>query len=841
MFRQAHNDSWYPANVPSTVHLDLIENGLLEDPYYRDNLMKTYWVEVLDWEYQSNFTIDNHTLSKQVVELVFEGLDTHTNISLNGETIAQTNNMHRTWIIDVKDKLKSDKVNTLNIYFKSSPMYDLEAAKNFLPFVLPANYSHSRKASYHYGWDWGPRIVTSGIWKPIKIRSYDKVLIDGLLFRNSKIAIQNQSQADIFGFVEAKVSQKGSYTLEIFDIKSQQLIFRDNLNISQFVNEVQKYNFSFKIVNPQLWWTRNLGDPYLYNFQVSIRDQDGNLIDQKTTKYGIRTAEWIQTKDQQGNGTSFGLHLNGIPVFMKGGNYIPPDMFMPRAFKNPKAYNKTIQDAIDANYNMLRLWGGGQYEHDIFYDICDEKGILIWHDMMFACALYPGTPEFLENIARETIDNVKRLRNHPSIAMWNGNNEVLIGWKEWGWQDLYTEEQRVTVFQWYLNIFNETIPNVLNEVDPDRFYWPTSPTQSASHDFDSGDIHMWLVWANQEDIEIYNTHVGRFNSEYGMQGMIPMSSIKQFSIASDWDKQSFVMQLHERHIQGWPNLNFYMDKYYRPTKDFESLVYASMIMQAYAVNTGIEALRRNQPFCMGSLYWQINDVWPVFSWASVDFYGQWKALHYRARKSYEDFTIFIHPNNDSALSNLTVSVVNDHLKNIVGDLYLEILDFNGTQIDRLKRSKIQISSNSRQTYSLRRQSRLNLNFNTTYLRSYFISNNQQNYLFITTQILSRPLNMELPLPNIEISYDYENNEMTLRTTNFGYYIYIYLEDDINLKLSNNFFDLTPGFSEKVKILSYHRLDHIQDILKVKTLYDTYEHNLPQQKRQFLKDALEIYQ
>eukprot|EP00347_Sterkiella_histriomuscorum_P013880 403363013 len=742
-FRQASKDQWYPANVPSTVHMDLMTNGLLDDPYYRDNLMKAYWIEVEDWEYKTQFKVSQDILNKQVVEMVFEGLDTHATVNLNGQDILKANNMHRTWVIDVKNVLSKDAINNITIHFNSAPLHDLQAADDLnksMGIVLPFNYSFSRKASYQYGWDWGPRLVTYGVWKPIKIRAFDEVIIEGSLFRN--LGVNNKSTtASIFGNVYLRLASTNNFLLQIIDQQTSNAVFTRAFNQSVIDNKQIALNFQFIVDNPKLWWTHNIGTPYLYKYLVQVVDNKGNIVDQQRYKIGIRTISWKQTPDSIGNGTMFGLYLNGISVFMKGGNYIPPDMFMPRAFKNQQVYNKTIQDAVDANFNMLRVWGGGQYEFDVFYDICDEQGILIWHDMMFACALYPGDQDYLQNVEQETTDNVRRLRNHPSIAIWNGNNEVLIGWKEWGWQDNLTDPQKTMVYQWYTDLFEGTIPRVLLNEDPDRFYWPTSPTSSQTAGFNSGDIHEWLVWASQEDIEVYNTHVGRFVSEYGMQGMIPMSSLKKFTLPTDLDQSSFVMQIHERHVKGWPNLNLYMGNYFKPTKDFESFVYGTMVMQAYAVVTGIEAHRRSQPYCMGSLYWQINDVWPVFSWASVDFYGQWKALHYRAKKSYLDFTLQIVVYDTQ---NYQVSVVNDYMMDKVGDLFVEIWNFDGKKLGTTTKYGIKILANNRQSYQLSIISAGN-NPNSTYALAYFVQKETKQILAYNTQIFVRPIGIILPM------------------------------------------------------------------------------------------------
>lgn len=440
-FRVGDNTSFLPAQVPSTVHTDLMKNGLLEDPYFGANLLDAYWIETKDITYNYSFVLPDDVLLSPNIFLVFEGLDTHCDVYYNNVKLFHANNMFRRWRVPAKSLSKN---NTLEVRFLSSANYDVAQAQNLRlnqGFDLPANYSFTRKAAYQYGWDWGPRLLTVGIWKEVYLEYYSTIFLESFSVRNDEVTKQSAT-AKLNVTTDWRLSANYNYLLvvEAFDGNST---FSTNKSI---IGPRVIQSLELVVANPRLWWTRDVGQPFMYNITIKLI-RNGAIFLNRTLSYGIRTVKVLQNTDK--TGAEFTIELNGQRLFMRGGNYIPPDMFMSRALDNPKVYEDTISAAVFANFNMLRVWGGGQFDHDIFYDLCDRNGLLIWHDLMFACAMYPGSQDIYDNIRQEMIDNLLRLRHHPSIALWNGNNEVWIGWQEWGWKNNKTEAQKTLIEQWY--------------------------------------------------------------------------------------------------------------------------------------------------------------------------------------------------------------------------------------------------------------------------------------------------------------------------------------------------------------------------------------------------------
>ena len=632
-FKERGTDTWHKATVPGCVQTDLFANKLIPDPFYRLNERDLQWIDKRDWVYYSQFDVAPETFAKQNIILDFKGLDTYATVTLNGKTILVANNMFREWLVDCKEILKPSG-NELNIEFesvinKTLPIYDA------MSFHYPSPNDQSeigglgdkkvgmltRKAGYNFGWDWGPRFITAGIWRPIDVIAYDDIrLVDVYAVTNSA----TKSQAELSTSVEIKSEITGVVQVEIWF---------DNKLIKSTDVELQRgkmtYELTFPVNNPQLWWCNGLGTPFLYPLKSVLKKGD-KIIDQKEIKIGIRTVEVVHQPDKEGR--SFYFKLNGIPVFMKGANYIPIDNFPARISKS--RYREVINSAVDANMNMLRVWGGGIYENDYFYELCDENGILVWQDFMFACTLFPGDNAFLENIHQEAIDNVRRLRNHPSIALWCGNNEIHTAWFGWGWKSNFEKESpELAQKLWhdYDTIFNKILANVVTENDKQRFYWPSSPMATFDQkagDLSSGDIHYWDVWHFAKPFEEYTTNVGRFMSEYGFQSFPAFSSVKKYTEPGDYSIESEVMMAHQRHPRGNQLIKTYLGYYYKTPKDFESFLYMGQVLQAEGIKLAVETHRSAMPRCMGTLYWQLNDCWPVASWSSTDYYGKWKAQHY---------------------------------------------------------------------------------------------------------------------------------------------------------------------------------------------------------------------
>ena len=539
-------------------------------------------------------------------------------------------------------------------------------------------------------------------------------------------------------------------------------------------------------------------------------------MDEKEIKIGIRTIEVIHEKDSIGK--SFYFKLNGIPVFMKGANYIPLDNFPSRVTKD--RYENCIQTAVDANMNMLRVWGGGIYENDEFYDLCDQKGLLVWQDFMFACSLYPGDELFLENVRQEITDNVKRLRNHPSIALWCGNNEINTAWNGWGWkQEMEKKSPELAKKLWndYDKLFNKLIPQTLKTVDSTRFYWPSSPMASKDQkagDLRSGDIHYWDVWHFGKPFTEYNNNVGRFMSEYGFQSFPDIKTVETYTMSRDRTIESTVMTAHQRHPRGNELIKTYLDYYYKKPKDFQNFLYVGQVLQAEGIKMAIEAHRRAKARCMGTLYWQLNDCWPVASWSSTDYYGRWKALHYFVKKAYAPILISQTIND----SNATVTLVSDLLTNKSLQIECKIIDFEGTILWKQNKNIIVIANST-----------TNFSIDFGSVKTYdsiktktllLISALDEKSISPSIVYFSAIKNLALPNPTITKSIMAKDGGYTITIQTDKLAKNLYLETDKKGFISDNYFDLLPGESKTIEFKTESKSFDINN-LKVKTIIDSY--------------------
>ncbi len=669
-FKKASDTAWLPATVPGTVHTDLLHNGLIGDPYFRDNEKRLQWIEKESWQYRSRFDASEGMPDKQHIILTFDGLDTYARVKLNGQDILHTDNMFRTWTADVKPFLKRSN-NLLEITFLPAAVQDsIKAAAD--PHTLPDSRAYSRKAPYQYGWDWGPRFVTCGVWRPVTLTAWDGPKIDNLHILQDSVDPEK-------AYITFSVKLLGNNENQDQDNKLSLKIYYHQKKITEksmiLKTGIHNTNIPVVIEDPQLWWCIGMGDPALYTYTLELK-KNGQTFESRRGHFGIRTIGLVQEPDSTGQ--SFYFTLNGKPVFAKGANYIPQDNFLPRV--DSQRYRALIGNAAAAGMNMLRVWGGGVYENDLFYDLCDENGIMVWQDFMFACTMYPGDSAFLDNVAHEAADNIIRLRNHPSLALWCGNNEVDEGWHNWGWQQAlgYSGKDSAEIWHNYLKLFQELLPEKILALDPGRPYHPSSPTIGWGHHESmlTGDSHYWGVWWGEEPFSVYLTKTGRFMSEYGFQGMPPLESIRQFTLPEDRHSGSAVMEAHQKHPRGSELIHTYMQRDFPVPDDFADFDYVSQLLQAEGMRTAIEAHRRAMPSCMGSLYWQLNDCWPVTSWSSVDYYGRWKALHYFAGKAFAPDLLSVVQNK----GHIDVFMITDRYDTLSGTLNLTLIDFYGKQL-----------------------------------------------------------------------------------------------------------------------------------------------------------------
>lgn len=783
-FTERGVEKWLPATVPGTVHTDLLDNKIISEPFFGENEKTLQWIEEKDWEYKSVFSVDEKTLSAQNIEILFEGIDTYAQIYLNDSLIILANNMFRTWQFNCKEILRKQN-NTLYIKF-FSPVRISDSLASLSDVKLPGgNQVYIRKAPYHFGWDWGPRFVTSGIWRPVYIYAWNDLKIEDVTFQQVSVT-GNQAELHVPYLINCY--SKDLYTVSIKDISN-------NITYAEKSDSLfEGYNldaFDFILYNPRLWWTRELGTPDIYTFRFEIRKNE-NVIDEKIFNIGIRKIELVREKDTIGE--SFYFKLNDVPLFIKGANYIPPDNFLPRIRK--EKYEQIIKDCYRSNINMLRVWGGGVYEDDEFYNQCDINGILVWQDFMFACAMYPGDSAFLKNIKVEASQNISRLKNHPCIALWCGNNEIDEGWKNWGWQKEYGYSKKDSVKIWndYQKIFNRVIPEALENILSLSNYISSSPEIGWGNpeSMRRGDSHYWGVWWGNEPFEIYRNKVPRFMSEYGFQGFPDLETIESFTIPGDRYLYSEVMKNHQKHPAGYETIQKYLEYEYKQPESFEEYIYISQLLQAYGVRTAIEAHRRAKPYCMGTMYWQLNDCWPVVSWSGTDYFGRWKALQYFVKDAYQQ--ILVSPVEEK--NNINVYIVSDYLNQSHGTLRLRLQDFSGN-IFWQRDTDVKIPGNSSCVYFSINKKELISDFNTNEIvfsaeLELLSGSAYKNYLYFV-----RPKEMNLQRPEISIGIKEEVGGFTLKINSDKLAKNLYLYSDEEIYFYKNYFDLLPHKPEIV--------------------------------------------
>lgn len=621
----AGDAQWYPAQVPGTVYTDLLRNGQMEDPFWKDNEYKALDLMEKDYEYETVFEgVEAQAGEKQWLR--FEGLDTICDVYLNEEKIGNTYNMHRTWEFDVTGKVKTGE-NALRVYFHSPLEYIKEAYEK-----QPTHGSedamdgfvHIRKAHCMFGWDWGAHLPDAGIFRPVYLLTMTEGRIDSVYIRQEheeekvtlKLDVSRNPKEDLRKEIPVGKEADGyTYEVTVKAPEGTEIIAKDSPE-------------ALVIEQPKRWWPNGVGEQPLYEVTVTLA-KDGQPVDSWTRKIGLRTMTMDIHPDEWGE--SFAHQVNGKDIFAMGADYIPEDHLLGRV--TPETTRKLLEQCKAANFNVVRVWGGGYYPEDWFYDLCDELGLMVWQDFMFACAVYDLTPDFEANIREEFIDNVKRLRHHASLGLWCGNNEMEMFVKQGEWVTKPSEVRD------YLFMYERVIPEILKKYDPETFYWPASPSSGGCFDDPSdpnrGDVHYWDVWHGNKPFSDYRNYYFRYASEFGFQSFPSLETIKTFTDdPADWNIFSYVMEKHQRNAGANGKILNYLQQTFRYPTEFTTLLYASQMLQAEAIKYGVEHFRRNRGRCMGAIYWQLNDCWPVASWASVDYEGRWKALHYYAKRFF---------------------------------------------------------------------------------------------------------------------------------------------------------------------------------------------------------------
>lgn len=788
--READSQTWHSAHVPGSVYADLMADGTMPDPFWRENELDAFERMKKDYVYQRTFTVTEAQLAHAHVELVCEGLDTLAHVSLNGREIAFADNMHITWVWDVKEQLHAGE-NTLEIRFDSPILYcakKAEEAPGWESSDATPGFRHLRKAHCMFGWDWGPRLPDAGIWRPIFLRTWDAARLENALM------LQAHHDGVVDVTIRPEIAGESAWAAEITAPDGEVIIIPETTAAEQVIT----------IEHPQLWWPNGLGKQPLY--RVTVRLATG---DTRTWRIGLRTMTVSREKDEWGE--EFCHVVNGMKVFAMGADYIPEDNILARV--TPERTRRLLEDCKAANFNAIRVWGGGYYPDDAFYDICDELGLMVWQDLMYACAFYDLTPDFERSIRVETHQNVARLRHHASLALICGNNEMemfmadansaLINHRTWEFVPTYPHH--ITD---YVKMFEYILPAIVKETAPQTYWWPASPSSGgnfdAPNDENRGDNHYWDVWHGEKPFTEYRKFFFRYASEFGFQSFPCLKSVKQFTLPDDRNIFSRIMERHQRNQAANGKILSYLSQTFRYPNSFDDLLYASQLMQAEAIRYGVEHWRRNRGRCMGAIIWQLNDIWPVASWASIDYYGRWKALHYAAKRFFAP--VMISAEEEGELSqnpkineyhpaplekSFRLNVCNETLQDVTGEVVWALRTPDG-EIVRQNQQTLTIPAMSAKWLD-------KVDCADASLTGHYVS-----FAFVVddvavsegTCIFCAPKHFEFVDPRLTV----ETRGNTLVVTSHAYAKQVWLEsEDADLLLDDNAFDMNPG-TKVVRVL-----------------------------------------
>lgn len=791
--------------VPGSVYQDLLDHHLIPNPFDQDNEYVVRDVMKFDFRYARSFNVP-HLNHYKKYELVCEGIDTLSDIYINGVLISSTDNMHRTYRFNLTSILH-EGMNTIEVLLKSPLAYITKKSESCQYQLYQARdavkgYTHLRKGSSMFGWDWGPQLPDAGIWRDIYVELIEKARIEDVLIKQHHYL-------------------NGSVELEC-DITSQILIKDEPINLEceiidstgkviyQHISSLkEKLHLDHTILNAQKWYPIGYGEQPLYIIKTSLVSHD-IVMDEKQLRIGLRTASVLKENDQYGQ--SFTFVINGIKVFGKGADYIPEDNLLGRT--NEDLTRKLLKAAVEANHNMVRVWGGGIYPSDYFFNICDELGLLVWQDLMFACSVYDMTDlEWVDTMKAEIKDNLIRMRHHPSIALICGNNENETAIEFWNVPSVEVSKQ------FYEKQYNEIIPPIVIEYFPQIDYWPSSPSSGTtfknSNSDNFGDMHYWGVWHNNEPISYYRHYYPRFMSEFGIQSFPSIKTIKTFAREEDLNIFSYIMEQHQKNNTANDKILNYVGKMFRYPKDFESLLYVSQLIQAEGVRYGVEHWRRNYGRCMGALYWQLNDCWPVASWSSIDYYHRWKALHYHSKKFYQPVLISIQEENNYA----DIYLTNDTLNDIFGTLSYQLMDFDG---------RVTLSDSILVTIKAQSASNLvhvdtNLDKHALMEKVLYCNFESNGEILSENQVSFVPdKHLKLKKPTIELSVVTESNEcvISLQSNTYAKYIELSFEDSDEI-FSDNYFFLIPHQIKIIRFATKKSKEEVASLIKIRSLFDTY--------------------
>ena len=810
-FRQAGAAEWLPAVVPGGTYTDLLAAGRIPDPFVGENEKQVKWVAETDWEYSRSFTAGPELLAEQHIELVCYGLDTLAEISLNDQPLGKTDNMFRTYRFDLKPLLQPGE-NRLTILFRSPLEYINNRQKERpLPAVMNGGMAHLRKVPSHFGWDWGPILPISGVWRKISIEAHSIARLANVHLR------QEHKDGRVTVFVQAECEQWENRSCAVV----LSLTAPDgSLAYASAPVKDGRSSFSLEVERPQLWWPNGLGAQPLYRAQVSLVHAEHaidpehlldaeHLLDQRPYQLGLRTIELRREPDEWGQ--SFTFVVNGVPIFAKGGNWIPADSFPARL--TAESYERLVRAAVDANMNMLRVWGGGYYEDERFYDLCDRYGLLVWQEFIFACAPYPlDEPAFAENFQAEAVDNLRWLRHRACLALWCGNNEVEMMWGLW--------KKYAEITEAYEKIFFHSLPEWVRTEDPDHAYWPSSPSSGEfMKDTNSdarGDTHLWQVWHGLMEPAFFRTQLTRFASEFGLESLPNMETLAAFAKPEDYSLKSRVFLHHQRSAGGNDKMTYYLTGRFRIPREFADVVYLTQVMQAETMRTGVEHWRRNRPRCAGALYWQLNDCWPVTSWSSLDYYGRWKALQYAARRFFAPLALSL----EDEAGVVTVFVANDTPAPWEGLVRWTLETLAGEKLDsgQAAVAAAPLVATRIRSYDFNRELRLRGPKDLAFTAELW----QGEHCLSRQVVLFAPeKDLQLPDPSLQAEIQLEGEQLSITVSARALARFVCLSlPGAEVVFSDNFFDLPGGRSLTVTcpLPPGWSLDQARQSLRLRSIY-----------------------
>lgn len=777
-------DKTYRTQIPAMAMQVLFENHEIPDPYVGENEWIVYEALKKDFDFSNTFEVSEDMLSADELLLICEGLDTAASLFVNGKQIAYVNDMHRTYSFDVKKAVHVGE-NQIQIRFRSGIGYALEQhAKE--PYYSSSDtvdgFSLVRKAHCNYGWDWGPKLPDVGIWRPVRLAAYHTAKFKDIYLRqvHEDGCVRLQVETEI-----ARLRQQ-DVTLEILLTDPM-----GNCAKKTYDHVGDRVSGEILVEHPQLWWCHGFGAQPLYEVKCILKKGE-EVLEESVKKIGLRTLTVRREKDQWGE--SFEFCINGVSVFAMGANYIPEDCFYTRCSRERS--ENLIRQCVRANYNSIRVWGGGYFCDDYFYDLCDEYGLIVWQDLLFACGVYRLHDEFVENVVQETVDNVRRLRHHACIALWCGNNELEWGWSGWDMgfgNRLQDKADYIKLFEWIL-------PQTVKKTDPDRFYWLASPSSGGSfddpNDPNRGDVHYWDVWHRLKHFTEYRKYYFRFCSEFGFQSFPSEKTINTFAQKGDKNIFSPVMENHQKNGGANGLILYYLSANFRYPSSFHILLYVSQILQAEAIRYGVEHWRSNRGRCMGALYWQVNDCWPVASWSSLDYYNRWKPLHYYARKFYAPILL-------SALEEkgqIRFVVSNETMEDADAEVIWNLRDNTGT-IAEEHRTQTKVSALSAVLCGEADYSQISgdRSLSRTYYVEYMLCIGGQQ-ISQGTLLFSRPKHFAFLDPELSWTVEETEKEFVLNVETANYAKYVFFDSEaFDFIADDNCFDLSRGSGRKIRI------------------------------------------